>query len=199
MTSVAIIWMSSGNSYFKENIIREIAIFASRKFSDVVIISPDEPADHTFNAIGYNVPESKKKARLNANLLLNRARRAISGLDGKIIIAEWKDVASNNAYRTEYKNIISLYNKNEIFRQDARNATKEVLTGKSKKADMESAIDEGVFYLLKELAFLLASPKIYDSEEVTYIYHKKWQIFQNLISGLYDNHSKKQLEFLLHN
>ena len=64
---------------------------------------------------------------------------------------------------------------------------------------MESAIDEGVFYLLKELAFLLASPKIYDSEEVTYIYHKKWQIFQNLISGLYDNHSKKQLEFLLHN
>lgn len=200
----AIVWMSAGNSYFKEEVIMKLLEFASEKFLKVIVMAPDEPAEHTFKALGLYSEHFKRKARLNANLLQNRARRVIGNLINKGIktdfkVVEWTDeIIPNPEYQGMLKSMRNLYYNNEVFRNDARETTKEVILNKlSKNADLEKAIDEAVIYLLEELAFVLASPRIYNAPKMTYLYHHDWLIYKNLITGRYDKQHRPELAFML--
>ena len=87
--------------------------------------------------------------------------------------------------------------KSKLYIKKIRN---EVIADKLKESiSMEDAIDEEINYLLKEFAFILASPKIYNAPNVTYIYHSNWAIFQKLIAGEYDCKPKTNLSFPLSN
>lgn len=199
----ALVWMSAGNSYFKENIIKKILNFVGENFIKTLVMAPDEPAEHTFKALGYEGNDIKRKARLNANLLQNRAKRIISLLDNerqnKFKVIEWIDeIIPNNAYQARLKEISYLYSENKKFRDDALETTRNVLKGKIKEdGNIISALKEAVNYLLKELAFVLASPEIYKTKKVTYVYHHEWPIFQKLISGYYNGLKRDNLGFLL--
>ncbi len=200
---LGLIWMSAGNPYFTEQIISHLINFALQKFSKVIIMAPDEPAEHTFLALGYSEKEAKKKARLNANLLQNRARRVVETLPQRtkerLKIVEWiEEIMPLEAYHEAYDQIFFLYENNPPFQQDAKETTKKVLLSKSKGGSLgEEAINEGVKYLLKELAFVVASPRIYKVKNVTYIYHKEWPIYRKFIEGKYDGVPKRSLSFLL--
>lgn len=199
-----LIWMSAGNSYFKEDIVLKLLRFASKHFPNVLILSPDEPAEHTFLALDYEHKVAKRKAKLNANLLQNRAKRAVEiltaeGIKTPFNLIEWKNIIPNKKYQEMLKEINLLYQKNKHFQKDARDVTKNVIGNKLKKdLDNEKAIDEAVNYLLKELAFVLVSPIIYNASQVTYIYHHEWPIYQRLIAGEYDSKPKGNLNFLQH-
>lgn len=195
--------MSAGNSYFKEEVIERIMKFAASKFTKVIVLAPDEPAEHTYKALGYEKNKSKRKAKLNANLLQNRARRIKEklikeGIGKNIEIIEWvDDIITNEYYKKSYQNILKLYKNNRQFRDDAKETTKLVLTSKFNNIS-ENTVDEAVFYLLKELAFIFASLEIYHAEEATYIYHKEWPIYQKFISGVYDSKIRTNFKFLLY-
>ena len=199
-----LIWMSAGNSYFTEAIVLELLKFASKSFQEIIIMAPDEPAEHTFLALGYDEKKAKKKARLNANLLQNRAKRAVDILIKEKIktpfhVVEWtEEITPNKKYQEMLVRIKELYNNNIHFHKDARETTMKVIDSKLKNGmDKEKATDEAVNYLLKELSFILASPEIYNASHVTYMYHHKWSIFQKLIAGEYDNKPRTNLSFLL--
>lgn len=197
----ALVWMSAGNSYFREEVIQKILSFTGEHFPKTLIMAPDEPAEHTFKALGYRGNEVKKKTRLNANLLQNRAKRVVDrvGNKSKFHIVEWvKEIIPNKSYQEKLKEIIHLYFTNEQFRRDANNTTKEVLASKmQKEINMEEATKEAVNYLLKELAFVIASPTIFNAQKITYVYHKEWPIYQKLIKGVYDGKTRDNLGFLL--
>lgn len=197
----ALVWMSAGNSYFKEDVIKRILEFTSSNFSKTIVMAPDEPAEHTFKALGYEGNEIKRKARLNANLLQNRAKRIISTLNDKekFKVTEWIDeVIPNILYQEKLREIFKIYNTNEQFRNDAHETSLKVVNGKMKEdININEAVKEGVNYLLKELAFVLASPKIYNTQRITYIYHHDWPIFQKLIIGFYDGLKREDLSFLI--
>jgi tRNA-dependent cyclodipeptide synthase len=199
----ALVWMSAGNSYFKENVIKRILNFTGANFNNVLVMAPDEPAEHTFRALGYTGNDIKKKARINAKLLQNRARRIVTSYNqtfrSKFHVVEWIDeIMSNNVYRESLKEITKLFNSNLEFRKDALSTTKKVLDGKtSERTMMPNASEEGVNYLLKELAFVVASPVMFKSKKVTYVYHHEWPIFQKLITGEYDGIRRENCGFLL--
>ncbi|MBU0907220.1 MAG: tRNA-dependent cyclodipeptide synthase [Nanoarchaeota archaeon] len=197
----ALVWMSAGNSYFKEDIIEKILDFTGKHFSKTIVMAPDEPAEHTFKALGYEGNDIKRKARLNANRLQNRAIRVISTLQDKerFKVVEWiEEIIPNQLYQNKLKEIQSLYSTNEQFRKDALEATTKVLESKTQKQiNLKEAAKEGVNYLLKELAFVLASPEIYNTQKITYIYHHDWPIFQKLIAGFYDRIKKQDLNFIV--
>ncbi len=202
--SCGLIWMSAGNSYFSEQNIQDLILFAKNNFSTVIIVVPDLPAEHTYHALGYSESESKRKARLNSNLLRNRARRIIKTIEqeknpGLLILVNWKrDVESHEAYKKAYKKVYKLYLKNSLFRSDARAATRSVLSQKGRiLSNIEESIDEGVFYLLKELSFIIALPALFNVFNVAYLYHKSWPVYENFVSGKYDGIIKKHLGFLL--
>ena len=194
----AIIWMSAGNSHFSQQVIDELLTLASTSFSKIIVMAPDQPAEHTFRALGYEGNEVRKKARLNANLLQNRARRAIAKLGDRFTVVEWMDdVANDKEYLARYEQILKLYEHNDAFRTDARETTSKVLISKSKEVLSDKTLDEGVKYLLKELAIVGASPKMYDTVSIAYVYHHRWPIYEKFVDGTYDRKMKKELGSLL--
>lgn len=199
---VGLIWMSAGNSYFTEGVIEELVIFALEKFDEVVIMAPDEPAEHTYAALGYKENRARRKARLNANLLQNRARRIGAKLDKedqeRLRIVEWvEEIFPDKNYAREYEEIIKLFESSNEFKKDALADAKRVLEGRVDEVS-EEMLQEAVKYLLEELAFITASPEIYGADNVSYIYHHSWPVYTNYLSGKYDGKVRKKLKFVLH-
>lgn len=201
---LAILGMSLDNSYFNEDSIRQIIDFASENFSRVRIMVPDEPMKYTYTAMGYRPDASARKARLKGNALKNMCLRSMSEETVKksgsdIILLDWgTSISQNPAYTTGHGSIQHMYNDNKTFRKDARDTAKNVLTGKLKRGvEIEKAIDEGVNFVIDELGFITASPAMFDANEIAYIYHKDWHIYQNLVDGNYDGKIREGLGFLI--
>ena len=189
----AVIGLSLGNSYFKNEKIQELVRFGVDNFSQVQLMILDCPAVHTYSALGYSLKVAEKKARLNGNTLRNHAKRAIASICDisvfpKVGIINWQEeIIQNEDYRREYQTLCSLYDINLDFRFAVRQTTQSVLEFKLKSnQNIDVAIDEGVNYLLKELAFLCASPDIFGVEKIAYMYHERWGVFENLVNGVYD-------------
>lgn len=199
---VGIVWMSAGNSYFKENVIEKILRKVGKQFSEVIVMVPDKPVEHTYRALGYKDNKARRKAILNANLLQNRARRVVEklkeeGIKTNFKIVEWIDeIVPNKDYQDKYKEILKLFDSNKQFKEDALKTTEDVLNLKFKGAP-KNAVDEAVHYLLKELAFVVSSPKVYGASSITYIYHKDWEIYRKFILGYYDKKPKPKLKFMI--
>ncbi|PIN75324.1 hypothetical protein COV18_03995 [Candidatus Woesearchaeota archaeon CG10_big_fil_rev_8_21_14_0_10_37_12] len=199
-SGAAIIWMSVGNSYFKRETITQLIKFASTNFSKVFVLMPDKPAVHTYKAIGYSQNKAEKKARLTGNNLKNHALHAIQTTKtNNTYIIDWQtEISTKNIYQQELKKIHDLYETNALFRQKVRRTTCEVLEGKLKPdVTLTAAINEGTHYLLSEIAFLSASPKILKINSTIYIYHKKWEIYEQFIKGTFTGLPRNNLGFLV--
>jgi cyclo(L-tyrosyl-L-tyrosyl) synthase len=188
-----IVGMSPGNGYFKKDTIYQLLRSVSHLFKNIKIFIPDIPAQYTYNALGKSITKAVAISRKNSNLLRNHSMQAIDEImrNGSIVnitISDWhNEIECAPAYHKHKKYIYDLYRKNERFYSDARQATQMVIVSQAKDGiDMKKAVDIAVNYLLEELIFLLASPEIYGVEKTTAVYHRRWPIFENLISGQYD-------------
>ncbi len=195
----SIVGMSPGNSYFKKDRIDELLKYCAGKFSQVKIMIADKPAEHTYKAIGYSPIEAERKARLNGNTLQNHSQTSIDEILGDVQLIEWKDeINPHKAYQRELNRIEVLYGENDVFREEVRETTRTVLDGKLKQGvEIESAIDEGVNYLLKELAFLSASSEMFRTERVAYVYHDRWKVYEHFVDGKYDGQKRSDLGFVI--
>ncbi len=195
----AIIGMSPGNSYFKDKTVDTLLRYSADHFSPVRVLIAGKPAEHTYRGIGYSPARAKRKARLKANALRNRCMRSMERINGDVALIGWEEeVERDGSYLQELDAIASLYAENAGFREEARAATRTVLSDKLKEGiDSEHAIDEGVNYLLEELAFLSASPKIFAEERIAYVYHRRWRIYEDFAGGVFDGRSRDDLGFIV--
>jgi cyclo(L-tyrosyl-L-tyrosyl) synthase len=197
----AIVGMSPGNSYFKKETIEDLLTECTKNFSKIIVMIPDMPAVHTSKACGYNDMKAEREARLNVNALTNKMDEILPDIrkdySGKIEVAKWNSQeAKSQEYEEEYENIIQLYKNNTTFRNDARNTTQSVIKNKMKPGlDLEKSVDEGVKYLLSELAFLNAYTRI-NNTKIAYVYHKPWPIYENYVNGVYGE-KKSNLGFVI--
>lgn len=193
---LAIIGMSPGNSYFKQQTIHDLIAFTAQRFTLTYIWIPDIPAEHTYKALGYTALEAQRKARQKGNNLRNHSKRAIEALsnyslDNKCLIMDWNtDIESNKVYQEKFKYVQKLYSENLEFCNDVQSETKRVLDAYPHKKESTSknliALNEGTQYLLKELAFFLAAQKILNNSQITLLYHQRWPVFEKFFSGYYD-------------
>ncbi len=180
----AIIGMSPGNSYFKEGTIKKLIDYCSETFTAIYVMIPSAPSIYNYRAIGYDYKDAKEKSRLKSNNLKHHTERAIGDRENVKII-DWDHDISKH-YAKELKDIYALYKTNAQFRTDCRNTTAKVLENKLKpRIDLEKAIDKGVNYLLKEFAGMSAIPKLFNKEQVAYIYHHEWPVYENYVNGVY--------------
>ena len=196
---LAIVGMSPGNSYFKKNQIDNLLKYCSTIFSSVRILIPSKPAEHNYLAMGYKQKKAERKARLKGNTLINHSRRTLNEILGDVKLFDWNDeFISNKFYQREFNKFKMWYADNVLFRTVVRETTKEVLKDKLKPwVNIDSAVNEGVYYLLNELAFLSASPKIFGVRRVTYVYHKKWEVYEQLIEGRFDGQKRSDLGLVI--
>ncbi len=187
---MVIVGLSIGNSYYNKKNIEALLGFLGQYASNIELFIPEGPAQHTYRALGYNEIEATRKCRLNANTIRNHYSEILarsSDLENETNEIDWEcKVACDPEYLKRLKEIELLYDLHLDFYRDVRQATSEVLAHKRREAPIsEDSIDIGVKFLLEELAFLLAAPKIFDSTNIAYVYHKDWGIFEKLIEGCY--------------
>ncbi len=196
-----IIGVSINNSYFKEENLNKLVLWSTERYSSVFIMIPDEPMVHTLMALGYSKSKAISKVRLKTNNLVRKCNRIIdfNNLSGKVKIITWKDL-DNRIYKDTLITLINLYSKNLDFRWVTRKTTSNVILANGKTPD-ELSIDEGAYFFLKELAFIIQSDLILKQKRVVYLYHKKTEVLENLLSGLYGiydfyDRSKSSVGFL---
>ncbi len=201
---LAIIWMSVGNPHFNKENIKELIKFCSKNFNDIKVLIPFGPSRHTFEAIGYNSTKALSKGRLHSNRLKNHTKKVLNELEmnqSRIQIIDWEnEIYSNVTFAKILNEIENLYLDDKSFHVDCNVTTKQVLEGKLKtNKNIDDAIKIGVKYLHEELAFVLASPVIFDVKYTVYIYHNRWHIYENLVNGKYKKKGNYDVGFLLVN
>lgn len=188
-----IIGMSPGNSYFKDEVVKDLVKKVVEKYGKVAILIADIPAISTYVALGYPENRARRdKALPQGNALRNKVQRAMEELNyskDQVKIIDWEvEIDNNIEYQQKYREIFNLYETNKKFQEAANDATKSVLEYSEKEvANLESALKIAVRYLLSELAFMEFSPQYLKAEKVIYIYHKKWPVYELYISGEFDN------------
>ena len=94
-------------------------------------------------------------------------------------------------YEKALNTVKTLYEINDKFRTDIRESSETVLrgfkSGRKRGGDDDEMfdLDEGVKYLLKELAILTVVPRIWKdcSEEFMLVYHRRWPVLERFCEG----------------
>jgi len=194
-----VIGMSPGNSYFKDDVVKSLLKKVIEKYGKAAILIPDIPAISTYIALGYPENRARRdKALPQGNNLRNKVLRAMAdlGYGSDIVrIIDWSlEIKDNPIYQEKYTQVLNLYNSNNAFQEEVNNTTRNVLTVSDSTPDI-SAIKVAIHYLLSEFAFMEFSLPLLKSENVTYIYHKEWLVYEWYISGKFDGVMRKYLGF----
>lgn len=198
-----IIGMSPGNSYFTDELVKNLLKKTVEQFGKVAVLIPDIPAISTYIALGYPENRARRdKAIPKGNALKNRTQKAMTELGygaHQVRIIDWENEVENNiSYQGRYEKIRNLYEQNPEFHTVTNNASQAVIENSSKEPkSIEQASKVAAHYLLSELAFLEFAPSFLDAEKVTYIYHKNWAVYEDYIAGKFDKIIKPHLGFLL--
>ncbi|MBI4599253.1 tRNA-dependent cyclodipeptide synthase [Candidatus Uhrbacteria bacterium] len=202
-TTYPIIGMSPGNGYFKDEEVHYLLKTVVERFGRVAVLIADVPAISTYVAFGYPENRARRdKAIPRGNGLKNRVRKAMEDLgygEDVVRIFDWeREVENRPVYREAYERVLVLYHGNDKFHASADATTRAVLEGSKKDIpDLEKATGIAVHYLLSEFAFLEFAPTYLGVDQVIYVYHKNWHVYENYIAGTFDGVPKPHLDFLL--
>ncbi len=201
MTPYPIIGMSPGNSYFKDEEVSHLLKQTVEKFGQAAILVADIPAIATYLAYGYPENRARNKAIPKGNNLKNRSLRMAQemGIADKVRIIDWEnEIEPSEAYHQIYASVRSLYDTNPEFSKAVDQTTATVLEVSGREIpNLEAATKVAVHYLLSEIAFLEFAPAFFAAEQVVYVYHRNWPVYERYVAGLYDGVPKPHLEFLL--
>lgn len=195
--------MSPGNSYFKYDEIYYLLKKTVSKFGRVVIMIADIPAISTYVAFGYPSNRARRdKVMPKANALKNKVKAAMDQLGytaEQVMILNWQEeVEDHPDYRISYQKLIELCRINPNFRVALFSTTRDVLEHSQREIqNLEKATEVAVHYLMSEIAFLEFAPSYYQVDQIVYVYHKNWPVYEDYISGKFDLKKKAHLDFLL--
>lgn len=213
---VVLFGMSPGNPYFKSGVIEDYVNYLGKEKRRVIVVVPQQPAEHTYRAMGSK--DAVKRAKKNSNQLKSQCRRAIAKVShadqmaGEFYMLDWtREVDTHEAYIAALDFIVKFYKSNSDFRQDVIRSTAKVLgkntassedsesvnkiCGESSDSEIEEdeSVQEGVYYLLKEMAFIISSKEMFGTNKIAVIYHRSWPVYEKFVNGDYDGEAKEGL------
>jgi len=201
---VVVLFISPENSYYSEENIHKHISCCADNFSQVYVMIPEGPLVHNYLAEGYEKSAAERKSRLKCNNLRNKTQRSINELVEKTSvemgIIDWNiAVNQNNYYMSELNLFNKLYDDDENFRDNVNNVVMNVLGTKIDCKDLENNIVEGGKYVLEELAFMSAAPKMLGKKELAFAYHKDWKIFEDYVNGKYSKKEEQKIGLIVIN
>ena len=199
-TMLPIIWMSPGNSFFKDKEVAYLLKQCLKRYDKAVVMVADVPATSTYLALWYHPTKAQSKARLKGNNLKNRTRRVIADLwlDAKkvIILDREHEVETSELYQQRFATIQKLYDTNESFRESVRETSASVLENAHIDYSDES-VDIAVRYLLSEISFLDCASQFFGVDQIGYVYHKPRRVYEDFVGGQFDDVHRTDQQFLL--
>jgi tRNA-dependent cyclodipeptide synthase len=201
MTPYPIIGMNPGNSYFKDAEVEHLFKRTVGEYGRAAVFVADIPAIATYMSYGYTENRARNKAIPKGNNLKNRTLRIAQdlGIADKVHVIDWEtEVQNDPAYLARYAAVEGLYGTSTEFAAAVNDTTGSVLDGSGRDIpDREAAVKVAVHYLLSEIAFLEFAPELLGAEQVVYVYHRNWPVYERYVNGAYDGKTKPYLEFRL--
>jgi cyclo(L-tyrosyl-L-tyrosyl) synthase len=178
-----IIGVSINNSYFKDENLTRLISWASKRSNSVYIMIPDEPAVYTMMALGYTEKEAEKKSKKKSNALENKCNQIIESLNVSttVRVLRWKNFNSNICYSEALFDLRNTYQSDENFMSAVRTATIEVMLSNGVLTPNREAVEIGIQFLLKELAFISHADLILGQSNVGYVYHRTMSLMKDII------------------
>jgi tRNA-dependent cyclodipeptide synthase len=102
------------------------------------------------------------------------------------------DVKNNLTYQEKRREVEQLYQTNNAFRESAHLATKGALEHTSVRGG-DNSILIAVNYLLDEFAFMEFAPSLLGVQNVTYVYHVLWSVYESYRLGEFDGKVRNYL------
>jgi tRNA-dependent cyclodipeptide synthase len=202
--TIFIIGVSPRNPYFKnpENIQFAIDRLMG-SYQTLCLFAPGLLDRHNFLAWGYSEEAAERKAE-ESQWSIAKAMREIC-IRNDIPLMTCSDAFSNESYQGALEKLSSLYVSNDNFREDVRRATAITIESHARVSSrdrtriqitgMPAGVDEGIHYLIGELAWLIAVSNNMGYAKAVYHYHKPWPVFERLIAGHYDGNVRPALAF----
>lgn len=186
----AVVGLSIRNNYFRGDTIERLTQWGGSSFGKLVFMVPDEPAIDTLLGLGNTHQKARAKAMLACNNLANKCARAIVrfGISDRSTIIRWAQLTGNETYLASLTNILRLYACDELFSNDVREMTRQVMLNQNTTLPIHDAIELGAGFILKELSFIVAASEILEcSGPSVYVYHRPTAILKNLLCGKYSS------------
>lgn len=181
-----VIGVSPFNSYFSEERLKSLFTWAKTNFDSFHVFIPDEASRYTLEAIGYPTQKARRKARRQANYLINKVNRALNYVLGNVpsdLIVTNSVLQENQQYVAALNAVETLFHDNEEFRDQCLACTQWVMENQISDFDKtnEVALHLGVKYLLEEMPMFLNSPEILGEPSSVFSYHQ----CPDILKGLY--------------
>ena len=192
-----IIGVSINNSYFKEENIEKLLVWATNQSSSVYVMIPDHPAVYTLLALGRSQNDADRIARLKSNALENKTRKIIERLQlENVKILRWDELKGKFKYLEALVALFHCYTVDSKMRDALRKTTASVLGLQWGLPSINAEIDLGVQFLLYELAFILHSDLILTEEKTAYVYHSTMQVMKDIMEGKHSFIPRKNVGFI---
>ena len=181
-----IVGVSIDNSYFKTENLERLILWSSGLAQSVFIMIPDEPAEHTYRAIGKTADKARSVARAKSNLLENKCLGIIEQNEVKNTqVIRWKNITPSDVYQKTLADIRRSYSEDEQFAQELQATTSDVLKGRGIVHPSPDEITIGIEFLFQELAFITHANDILEVGKTAYVYHKTMHVLRECIAGGY--------------
>ncbi|MBU6323767.1 MAG: tRNA-dependent cyclodipeptide synthase [Patescibacteria group bacterium] len=203
------------NSYYKRENIYRMLKFSLAFSKSVQVFTTDGPARHNYRAFGKDEAYAERKTRLERNHLRNLTNDAL-GLINKdlppeeqktVAFMDWERIYADPEYRESLDMLKKLYESNEEFRSDINSITTQVLLSRvGINKDTEAVLEEGIQYVLEEVAFIASYMKLsegikpkaeHGKDGFNYIYYESWPVLEKLVNGDYDGQPKDGIGFVI--
>ena len=143
--------------------------------------------------------------------MCKKAIETTSSLDTTYKFVSWiEEVEICPKYTEALQYVENLYQANSELRADIHEITSEALqrlkdrcerNGSKTEIEKEERridLEEGVQYVLKELAFFASVPSIYDGcSEWVLVYHRNWPLLEKFFGGYYDGVARPSFGFFV--
>ena len=168
------------------------------------MVIPDIISEHNYRAVRSKNP--RKAAKVQANNLRNKIKAVLQSgqIDAdRFSYVDWKaDVETCPKYHDTLEEIKILYKTNQKFHTDVTGSTQVVLEGMAAARGQHQIknidTEEGVNYLIKELAFFASLPEIFTKfSSYTFVYHAEWPVLTKFLAGMYDGITRPCLNFFI--
>ena len=187
-----VLGISPFNAYFSEERIYELVEWGHRSFRAMHLFVPDEPSTYTLQAIGYAKDKARKKARRQANYLLNKINRALDRVDltgtaKSDIVLTWQKLSSNKRFLTMLEEAKHIYAADGEFQTDCRTEVLRILKHQSPPDQRISpdALDLATEYFLCEMPLFLDSASILGQATSVFAYRECIPLLRKLYSDEY--------------
>ncbi len=198
----AVIGVSPFNSYFSEARLTELFKWANTHFDAFHVFVPDEATRYTLEAAGYSQARARKKARRQANYLLNKIGRALSSaaphMDLSGVLTNGV-LAKNQRYTKLLSCIEDRFSHNPDFRRQCLECTRWVLENQVAEVDHidDGALLHAVRYFLEEMPLFINSSSIVGAQSSVFCYHQCPEVLRGLYRDRSDDLIDQQQGFLV--